>query len=122
MFIDLTFDIRNNSLCIGDYVKRIDTSTNGNFIQTSGAETEMGRVTAIRYTDANGSAIAGMRVTVNVSDSYSHEAGDFIFFSKDSRIEQSSLSGYYLSLKFQNNSTSQAELFSVGCEVAQSSK
>lgn len=121
-FIDLTFSNRNNSLSIGDYAKSIDTATSNGFDQSTGAETDMGRVTGINFTDASGNSIAGMRVTIDVADGYSHTAGNFIYFSKDSQIEQSSLSGYYMQLKFSNNSTTNAEMFGVGCEVAESSK
>jgi len=46
----------------------------------------------------------------------------FIFFSKDNKINSTSLLGYYASCKFINTSSSKAEMFSVGCEIAESSK
>ena len=46
----------------------------------------------------------------------------FIFFSKDNQANTSGLLGYYGSFKFVNNSTTEAELFSVGAEVFESSK
>ena len=47
---------------------------------------------------------------------------DFIFFSKDNKVNLTSLVGYFASMKFKNNSTSKAELFSISCEIAESSK
>ena len=47
---------------------------------------------------------------------------DYIFFSKDNQANTSGLLGYYGSFKFVNNSTAEAELFSVGAEVFESSK
>ena len=47
---------------------------------------------------------------------------DYIFFSKDNQANTSGLLGYYGQFKFENNSTTEAELFSVGAEVFESSK
>ena len=50
-------------------------------------------------------------------------AGDYIMFEKDKIVNSSSLIGYYASIDFINNKdTKHAELFSVGCEVSESSK
>ena len=46
----------------------------------------------------------------------------FIMFSKDNKANLNSLLGYYAKIRFTNNSTDKAELFSVGCEVFESSK
>ena len=48
--------------------------------------------------------------------------GDFIMFSKDNRVNLSSLIGYYAEVKFVNNSVDEAELFSVGVDMFASSK
>jgi hypothetical protein len=47
---------------------------------------------------------------------------DFIMFSKDNKANLSSLLGYYAKVKFVNNSTDEAELFSVGTNIFESSK
>tara|TARA_R100000544_G_scaffold37221_2_gene28018 strand:+ start:4958 stop:5374 length:417 start_codon:yes stop_codon:yes gene_type:complete len=47
---------------------------------------------------------------------------DFIMFSKDNKVNLSSLLGYYAKAKFRNNSTSEAELFAVGADFVESSK
>jgi len=47
---------------------------------------------------------------------------DFIMFSKDNKVNKNSLVGYYAEIKFENNSSNKAELFSIGSEVTQSSK
>lgn len=46
----------------------------------------------------------------------------FYFFSKNNRYNMSSLTGYYGDVKFNNNSTEKAELFSTACEIIESSK
>ena len=47
---------------------------------------------------------------------------DFIMFSKDNKVNLSSLLGYYSRVQFRNNSTSEAELFAVGADFVESSK
>lgn len=47
---------------------------------------------------------------------------DFIFFAKDNRANMTSLLGYYNEVEMTNNSTSKAELYSVGTEIVESSK
>ena len=47
---------------------------------------------------------------------------DFILFSKNAPNNTSSLLGYFASVNFVNNSNEKIELFSVGSEVAESSK
>jgi hypothetical protein len=46
----------------------------------------------------------------------------FIFFSKDNKVNLSSILGYYADVEFKNNTTGYAELFSVGVDVFESSK
>ena len=50
------------------------------------------------------------------------DAGSFIFFSKDNVVNMSRALGYYAEVKMKSNSTADAELFSVGCDVLRSSK
>ena len=46
----------------------------------------------------------------------------FIMFSKDNKVNLSSLLGYYAEVEFRNDSRTKAELFSVGTEIFESSK
>ena len=48
--------------------------------------------------------------------------GAFIMFSKDNKVNLSSLLGYYAEVQFVNNSSDKAELFSVGADTFVSSK
>ena len=48
--------------------------------------------------------------------------GDYFFFAKNNIAEVSSLKGYYSEVTFENNSKTLAELYSVGCVLAESSK
>ena len=47
---------------------------------------------------------------------------DFIMFGKDKSVNTTSLVGYYADVKFVNTSNEKVELFSVGSEIAESSK
>ena len=47
---------------------------------------------------------------------------DFIVFSKDKDVNNTSLLGYYAEIKLSNNSLEKAELFSLSSEVTPSSK
>jgi hypothetical protein len=47
---------------------------------------------------------------------------DFIMFSKDNKVNLSSLLGYYSEVEFRNNSQDEAELFSVATDFIESSK
>lgn len=50
------------------------------------------------------------------------EPKPFILFSKDNKANLSSVLGYYADVKMVNNSTTEAELFSVGVDYFESSK
>ena len=43
-------------------------------------------------------------------------------FSKDNRVNTSSIVGYYAEVALENNSKEKIELFAVGSEISQSSK
>jgi len=47
---------------------------------------------------------------------------DFIMFSKDNKVNLSSLLGYYSLIKLRNNSKEKSEIFSVGADFIESSK
>ena len=49
-------------------------------------------------------------------------SNDFIMFSKDNKVNLSSLTGYYAEAQFVNDSTVEAELFAVITDVYGSSK
>ena len=50
------------------------------------------------------------------------QQGDFIMFSKDNKVNLSSLVGYYSTIKLRNSSKKQAELFTVNSDFSESSK
>jgi hypothetical protein len=50
------------------------------------------------------------------------DPGSFIMFSKDNKVNMSSILGYYASVELRNNSLGKAELFNVGTSFFESSK
>ena len=58
----------------------------------------------------------------NPTNAMPPNSNDFIMFSKDNKVNLSSLTGYYAEAKFVNDSTIEAELFAVSTDVYGSSK
>ena len=107
--ITLTFakDI-NKSVQVGDTIYRCTMSGT-----VASDPIEIGTVTAVTAkTITCNISIASTRPTTN----------DFIMFSKDNKANMSSLMGYYAKVQMKNNSTSEAELFSLETDFFESSK
>ena len=49
-------------------------------------------------------------------------SGDFLMFEKDSKVNSSSVIGYYMNMNLVNHSRDKIELFSIGSEISESSK
>ena len=47
---------------------------------------------------------------------------DYYFFAKENSVNQATMKGYYGEVEFKNNSTEKAELFSIACDIIESSK
>lgn len=109
MEITLKNKINNISLQIGDKAYFITPGS------SSTVPTAIGKIDAI--TEDNGFTV----LTINNSTSTPTD-DDFIMFSKNRVINNSSLLGYYAEVKLLNNSTEKAELFALGSEITQSSK
>lgn len=112
----LTFSAPLNVSCqIGDTVYFVGTTSSGGFTTNSNNVTEIGIVTAISGTISNPIITVANNLATPPSPS-------FILFSKDNKVNMSSALGYYAEVKFKNTSTTEAELFSVGCDIFESSK
>ena len=138
----------NSSLEIGDFVffvSNISTAT-GDFGQSNTTSDEdgvsnyiyIGNVVSIQ-TNNSPSQMVNQALTTNSTftvfvenfpqgviippgDTNIPTMNDFIFFSKDNRVNTSSALGYYSETKMMNNSSKKAELFAVSCDVTESSK
>lgn len=119
-----SFDI-NCSLQVGDQVYKTATSPLGGFEQSFGSMTiHVGHVHSIisstkievfsDYVDSLGDPLPYNQLDPS--------GGDYISFSKNRVVNNNDLLGYYASVHFVNNSTTDAKLWSVGSGVAENSK
>jgi hypothetical protein len=68
-------------------------------------------------------AVTSNSITVDIDPSTVRPVvTSFILFSKTAQVNTSGLKGYYAEVQFRNNSETEAELFSIGSEVVESSK
>ena len=92
---------------VGDIAWYLNTTTNDEF--------EMGPIIAI----TNNPVSITIDLTAGIPPPTS---SDFIFYVEDPIGHLGQLKGYYAEAQFRNDSTSYAELFSVGSEIFESSK
>jgi len=113
------------SLQVGDTAYYSSTTSSAGF-NTSNSFTKIGLVKSIDNTTTLNSEYNGSETTTltcEIDDATPvPTTSDFVFFSKDNKVNTTSLLGYYASVKFFNKSEEKAELFSIGCEIAESSK
>ena len=122
--VTMTFaNIINESAQVGDTAYYVTTSDLGGFTTSlnSGGTTEniyvkIGTIKSINA--ARLIMVCNTSLTTGQIPTTSH----FIFFSKDNIANMSSALGYYAEVKLKNNSTTEAELFSVACDIFESSK
>tara|TARA_R100000742_G_C4279614_1_gene104743 strand:- start:1397 stop:1738 length:342 start_codon:yes stop_codon:yes gene_type:complete len=100
----------NSSIQVGDTVYK-SVVTSG----VAGAPIVVGECTAINATRTT--------VTCNINEWEDRPTdSNFMLFTKDNKANLSSLKGYYAEVVMKNNSYNAVELYSVGSEVAISSK
>ena len=120
--ISFTFPTINTSAQVGDtaYYSNV-TSTAG--ISNSNSFTKIGLIKGINNTTSLDNGTETTTLTCEIDEAtVVPTTSDFIFFSKDNKVNLTSLLGYYASVKFKNNSTSKAEMFSIASGVIESSK
>ena len=121
--ITLSFDNINTSVQIGDiaYYSFNPTSKGGFDYSMLSTTKRLGKIVG---GNSIGTPITNNSITVEYDSSIISPpfTNAFISFAKDKKVNTSSLLGYYADAKFVNNSTKKAELFSVGSEIAESSK
>ena len=105
----------NTSVQIGDTAYYVPTTTSGNFTVSNASVVEIGVISAINYNIPT--ITVGSSLVANGT-----LAGKFILFSKDNKVNLSSLLGYYLEVKVKNNSSTSQELFSIAVDTFESSK
>jgi len=115
--IQLSFSDINVSVQVGDVV----------YYTTNNLSTGGFDLTQVENTLLLGEIIEinGNTMIVEVDDTLTSlppNANVFYSFAKNKSVNTSSLLGYYAQVDFVNNSRHKAELFSVGSEIAESSK
>ena len=121
--ITLSFDNMNTSVQVGDIVYYSDNSAPiGSFDRSTLLNTK--KLGMIVGGNSIGVPVTKNSITVEYDENVITPpfTNTFISFAKDKKVNTSSLLGYYADVKFINNSTEKAELFSVGSEIAESSK
>lgn len=114
MVITITVANALNVSCqIGDTAYYVTTTSSGGFNINSSSVVEIGIITAIPN---NQQIVIGNSLVASVPST------SFILFSKDNKANLSSILGYFAEVKMVNNSTTEAELFSVGVDMFESSK
>ena len=117
--ITLTFSAPLNSSCqVGDTAYYVDTTSDGGFTKNSGTIVEIGQIREI--TNKQSSAPTVICDTTAPGDLNS--TTKFILFSKDNKVNLSSILGYYMEVELTNSSTTEAELFSVATDCFETSK
>ena len=122
---DITIQVTRTdypSLQIGDMAYYSSTTSSAGF-NTSNSFTKIGLVKGISNATALDDGTETTTLTCEIDDATPvPTTSNFIFFSKDNKVNLTSLLRYFASTKFVNTSPTKAELFSVSCEIAESSK
>ena len=114
----------NISAQVGDTTYYVTTSSQGGFTtslnnSTPTTENPIVEIGTIKSIDADRLImVCNTSLTTGQVPTTSH----FISFSKDSIANTTTALGYYAVVKLKNNSTTEAELFSIGCDMFESSK
>ena len=125
-YATLTFTAPINVSCqVGDIAYYVPTSDEGGFktsFDGSGVSNgiiEIGDIREINNPDSNAPTMK-VETTLGYLE-LNGQTDRFIMFTKDTRVNLSSPLGYYASAKFVNDSTNEAEMFSVTMEAFDSS-
>ena len=111
MVIQFSSNIQNSFLQIGDTAYAVTPASVGS-LQSADTPQLVGVVEAIGVNT----------ITITEPPAYQPLVDDFIMFSKNNEVNNTSLLGYYAEIKLTNNSIDEAELFALSSEIAPSSK
>jgi len=106
----------NVSVQIGDTAYYVPTTTSSVFDINSSNVVEIGIITLLSQVNMTITCF-----TTLLPIDYP-QAGDFILFSKDNKVNMTSVLGYYAKVKVRNDSTSKAEMFNISADYFESSK
>tara|TARA_R110002072_G_scaffold2974_2_gene22700 strand:+ start:12563 stop:12961 length:399 start_codon:yes stop_codon:yes gene_type:complete len=120
----------NASVQPGDiaHFLKLSSNTPGGFTvgqNLSTMPTRIGIIKSITLSDVSGNGVndnAAFLCDTGINELIIEpDVGDFILFSKDRSINETSILGYYGEFKFENDSKKAIELFAASCEVTANS-
>ena len=115
--ITLPFDFDLNvSVQVGDTAYYVPTTTSSMFNVNSAGVVEIGLITAVDQVNNT------ISCDTSLSQPNWPDRGDFILFSKDNKVNMTSLLGYHAKVKIRNNSKTKAEMFKINSDYFESSK
>ena len=114
MIIQLTSEIQNISLQVGDVAYYAPVDQNWN---SSGADLATFNPVKIGVIDEVGNSYIKI-----INHNITPPVGSFLMFAKDNTVNKSGVKGYFAQVDFAYNDVDKAELFSVAAEVKESSK
>ena len=123
--VTLTFANKiNESAQVGDTAYYVTTSSQGGFTTSLNSSTPTTENVYVNIGTIKSIAAGRLSMVCNTSLTTGQipTTSHFIFFSKDNIANMSTTLGYYAEVKLKNNSTTEAELFSIGCDIFESSK
>jgi len=123
--VTLTFANKiNASAQVGDTTYYVTTSSQGGFTTSLNVSTPTTENIYVKIGTIKSINTARLIMVVNtdLTSGQIPTTSHFIFFSKDNIANMTTALGYYAEVKLKNNSTTEAELFSIGCDVFESSK
>ena len=119
--VTLTFSAPLNVSCqVGDTAYYVNTSPDGGF-STNGSNdvVEIGQIRQITNGQTSTPTII---CESDIAYNLVNGVTSFILFSKNNKVNLSSVLGYYAEAKFVNNSKTESEIFSAAMDVFDSSK
>jgi len=117
----------NDSAQVGDTAYYVPTSSVGGFTTSLQSGVPTNQETIIEIGTIKSINAARLIMVCNTTLSTGAIAsigalGHFVLFSKDNIANASTALGYYAEVELKNNSTTEAELYSIGCDIFESSK
>ena len=112
------------SLQVGDEVYSASNLVSGSGFQQMSTGLRLGDIASINNTTSLDDGTETTTLVINVFNTGgpSPSINDFVFFVKDSKVNMTSLLGYFAKMQFKNNDRDRAELFAVSTEISESSK
>lgn len=112
------------SLQVGDEVYSASNLVSNSGFQQMSTGLRLGDIASINNTTSLDDGTETTTLVINAFNTGgpSPSINDFVFFVKDSKVNMTSLLGYFAKMQFKNNDRDRAELFTVATEISESSK